>query len=62
MLEEGYLEIIGIVEVQGTAEGHAFRRDELDALLAVGEAISCALAAMAIDEMGSRAVSLTVSL
>ncbi len=32
---------------------------ELDALLAVGEAVSCALAAMAIDELGSRAVSLT---
>jgi ribonuclease PH len=23
----------GFVEVQGTAEGHAFRRDELDAML-----------------------------
>ena len=23
----------GFIEVQGTAEGHAFRRDELDALL-----------------------------
>ena len=32
---------------------------ELDALLAVGEAVTCALAAMAIDELGSRAVSLT---
>ena len=32
---------------------------ELDALLAVGESVSCALAAMAIGEMGSRAVSLT---
>jgi aspartate kinase len=32
---------------------------ELDALLAVGEAVSCALAAMAVDELGSRAVSLT---
>lgn len=28
----------GIIEIQGTAEGHAFRRDELDALLALGEA------------------------
>ena len=25
------------IELQGTAEGHAFRRDELDALLALGE-------------------------
>ncbi|GAP66131.1 ribonuclease PH [Mizugakiibacter sediminis] len=30
----------GFIEVQGTAEGHAFRRDELDALLALaGKAI-----------------------
>jgi ribonuclease PH len=28
----------GFIEVQGTAEGHAFRRGELDALLALGEA------------------------
>ena len=34
-------------------------RRELDALLSVGESISCALAAMAIHELGSRAVSLT---
>lgn len=27
----------GFIEVQGTAEGHAFRRDELDQLLALGE-------------------------
>ena len=26
----------GFIEIQGTAEGHAFRRDELDALLALG--------------------------
>jgi aspartate kinase len=32
---------------------------ELDALLSVGETISCALAAMAIAELGGRAVSLT---
>jgi ribonuclease PH len=25
----------GFIEVQGTAEGHAFRRDELDAMLAL---------------------------
>src|SRR5690606_23673524 len=27
----------GYIELQGTAEGHAFRRDELDALLALAE-------------------------
>jgi len=27
----------GFIELQGTAEGHAFRRDELDAMLALGE-------------------------
>ena len=27
----------GFIEVQGTAEGHAFRREELDALMALGE-------------------------
>jgi aspartate kinase len=32
---------------------------EFDALLAVGESISCALASMAVHELGSRAVSLT---
>ncbi|MHA6795096.1 aspartate kinase [Pseudonocardia bannensis] len=32
---------------------------ELDALLAVGESISCALASMAVAELGSHAVSLT---
>jgi aspartate kinase len=32
---------------------------ELDALLSVGESISCSLAAMAVSELGSRAVSLT---
>jgi ribonuclease PH len=25
------------IELQGTAEGHAFRRDELDAMLALAE-------------------------
>ncbi|MFC5141333.1 aspartate kinase [Actinomycetospora rhizophila] len=34
---------------------------ELDALLSVGEAISCALAAMAIHELGCRAVSLNAA-
>lgn len=33
----------GIIELQGTAEGHAFRRDELDAMLALGEAGCAAL-------------------
>jgi ribonuclease PH len=28
----------GFIELQGTAEGHAFRRDELDAMLALAEA------------------------
>lgn len=27
----------GMIEVQGTAEGHAFRRDEMDAMLALAE-------------------------
>jgi ribonuclease PH len=27
----------GFIELQGTAEGHAFRRDELDRLLALAE-------------------------
>jgi len=27
----------GIIEIQGTAEGHAFRRDELDSMLDLGE-------------------------
>jgi ribonuclease PH len=27
----------GFIELQGTAEGHAFRRDELDALIVLGE-------------------------
>jgi len=27
----------GFIELQGTAEGHAFRRTELDALLALAE-------------------------
>ena len=28
----------GFIELQGTAEGHAFRREELDAMLALGQA------------------------
>ena len=27
----------GVIEIQGTAEGHAFRREELDAMLELGE-------------------------
>jgi ribonuclease PH len=27
----------GFIEVQGTAEGHAFRRDEMDAMLSLAE-------------------------
>jgi ribonuclease PH len=27
----------GFIELQGTAEGHAFRRDELNSLLALAE-------------------------
>ena len=27
----------GFIELQGTAEGHAFRRDELDALLGLAQ-------------------------
>ncbi|MEO6926692.1 MAG: ribonuclease PH, partial [Rhodanobacter sp.] len=27
----------GFIEVQGTAEGHAFRRDEMDALMTLAE-------------------------
>jgi ribonuclease PH len=30
-------EAAGFIEIQGTAEGHAFRRDELDAMLALAE-------------------------
>ena len=44
----------GFIEVQGTAEGHAFRRDEMDALLAlaekgVGELVLAQRAALAIE-------------
>ena len=36
----------GFIELQGTAEGHAFRRDELDALLALAEQGCAALFAV----------------
>src|SRR6185437_15863933 len=44
----------GFIEVQGTAEGHAFRRDEMDALLAlaekgIGELVAAQRAALAQD-------------
>jgi ribonuclease PH len=42
----------GFIEVQGTAEGHAFRREELDALLdlaAGGIGRLCALQLAALD-------------
>lgn len=44
----------GFIELQGTAEGHAFRRDELDALLAlahkgIGELIAAQRAAASIE-------------
>jgi len=43
----------GFVEIQGTAEGHAFRRGELDTLLAlaekgIGELVAVQRAALAI--------------
>jgi ribonuclease PH len=43
----------GFIEIQGTAEGHAFRRGELDALLAlaekgIGELVAVQRAALAI--------------
>jgi ribonuclease PH len=45
----------GFIEVQGTAEGHAFRRNELDALLnlaASGIAELCALQTQVLAEVG----------
>ncbi|WP_055026978.1 ribonuclease PH [Xanthomonas euvesicatoria] len=36
----------GFIELQGTAEGHAFRRDELNALLALAEKGMCELFAL----------------
>jgi len=43
----------GFIEVQGTAEGHAFRRNEMDALLAlaekgIGELVAAQRAALAL--------------
>ena len=42
----------GFIEIQGTAEGHAFRRDELDAMLSLAEsgvATLCALQRSALE-------------
>jgi ribonuclease PH len=45
----------GFIEVQGTAEGHAFRREEMDAMLALAQKGICELIALqrAALEMGS---------
>jgi ribonuclease PH len=49
----------GFIELQGTAEGHAFRREELDALLALaqagcGELFEAQQAALALPLPGTR--------
>ena len=44
----------GFIELQGTAEGHAFRRDELDALLALAEAGIGELLAAQRDALATR--------
>ena len=41
----------GFIELQGTAEGHAFRRDELDALLGLAESGIATLLAMQRDAL-----------
>jgi ribonuclease PH len=43
----------GFIELQGTAEGHAFRRDELDALLALASAGCAQLFAAQRDALAS---------
>ncbi len=42
----------GFIELQGTAEGHAFRRDELDALLGLAEAGIATLFAQQREALG----------
>jgi ribonuclease PH len=42
----------GFIEVQGTAEGHAFRRDEMDSLLALAEKGINELVAMQRETLG----------
>ena len=44
----------GFVEVQGTAEGHAFRRNELDALLDLAASACGRLFAVQLDALQSR--------
>jgi ribonuclease PH len=56
----------GFVELQGTAEGHAFRREELDALLAladkgIGELIEAQRAALAAPNCDGAARSATLA-
>jgi len=45
----------GFVEVQGTAEGHAFRRHELDALLDLAAGGIDRLVALQLDSLGGGA-------
>ena len=45
----------GFIELQGTAEGHAFRREELDALLALASKGVTELVAMQRAALGSPA-------
>jgi hypothetical protein len=62
-------EVVAVLSAMGTStdelSGLAYEVSarpplrELDALLSVGESISCALASMAVAELGSRAVSLS---
>jgi aspartate kinase len=61
--------VVAVLSAMGTSTDGLFElayrmsalppRRELDALLSVGESITCALASMAVHELGSRAVSLT---
>jgi ribonuclease PH len=44
----------GFIEVQGTAEGHAFRREELDELLNLAAAGVSRLCALQLDALGGR--------
>jgi ribonuclease PH len=44
----------GFVEVQGTAEGHAFRREELDGLLDLAAAGITRLCALQLEALGGR--------
>jgi len=44
----------GFIEVQGTAEGHAFRREELDALLDLAAAGIARLCALQLESLGGR--------